>query len=50
IYVNNTQHGQCNIEIADKKPCDTKVKTSNSITALWRHFKIEHGYSGKTEQ
>ncbi|CAG8720319.1 25691_t:CDS:2, partial [Dentiscutata erythropus] len=50
IYVDNTRHGQCNVEMADKKPCDTKVKTGNSTTALWRHLKIEHGYSGKTEQ
>ncbi|CAG8591416.1 7994_t:CDS:2 [Dentiscutata heterogama] len=50
IYVDNIWHSQYNVEMANKKPCDTKVKTGNSTTALWKHLKIEYGYSGKTKQ
>ncbi|RIB15190.1 hypothetical protein C2G38_2039582 [Gigaspora rosea] len=34
----------------NKKPCDTKIKTSDSTTALWRHLKVVHGYSKMTAQ
>lgn len=36
--------------MADKKPCDTKIKTGDSTTALWRHLKIVHRYSKTTMQ
>ncbi|CAG8757281.1 16610_t:CDS:2 [Dentiscutata erythropus] len=45
IYLDKVRHGQCNIEMADKKPCDAKVKTGDSTTALWKHLKIVYGYS-----
>ncbi|CAG8677526.1 21477_t:CDS:2, partial [Gigaspora margarita] len=44
------RHGHGNVEIANKKPCDTKIKTGDSTTALWRHLKIAHGYSKTTMQ
>ncbi|CAG8835574.1 4104_t:CDS:2 [Gigaspora margarita] len=34
IYIDKVQHGWYNIEMADEKPCDTKIKTSDSTTAL----------------
>ncbi|CAG8803816.1 32537_t:CDS:2, partial [Gigaspora margarita] len=50
IYIDKIWHGQCNVEMADKKPCDTKIKTGDSTIALWRYLKIVHGYSKTTMQ
>ncbi|CAG8856599.1 4054_t:CDS:1, partial [Gigaspora margarita] len=50
IYIDKIWHSRCNVEMADKKPCDTKIKTADSTTALWRHLKIVHGYSKMTTQ
>ncbi|CAG8760382.1 26601_t:CDS:2, partial [Gigaspora margarita] len=50
IYIDKVWHGQCNIEMVDKKPSNTKTKTGDSTIALWRHLKIAHGYSKMTAQ
>ncbi|CAG8837242.1 32054_t:CDS:2, partial [Gigaspora margarita] len=50
IYIDKVRHSRYNIEIADKKPCDTKIKTGDSTTALWKHLKIAYGYSKMTAQ
>ncbi|CAG8822047.1 39642_t:CDS:2 [Gigaspora margarita] len=34
IYIDKVRHGRCNVEMADKKPCNTKIKTGNSTIAL----------------
>ncbi|CAG8784043.1 407_t:CDS:2, partial [Racocetra fulgida] len=34
VYINNARHGVCNIEIANEKPCNTKIKTGESTMAL----------------
>ncbi|CAG8750973.1 211_t:CDS:2, partial [Dentiscutata erythropus] len=34
VYIDNIQHGVCNVEMIDGKCCSTKVKTSDSMTVL----------------
>ncbi|CAG8851518.1 39449_t:CDS:2, partial [Gigaspora margarita] len=50
IYIDNIRHGVCNIEMVDGQACDTKVKTGDSTTGLWRHLNIEHGYTKNSVQ
>ncbi|CAG8728846.1 11632_t:CDS:2, partial [Cetraspora pellucida] len=50
VYIDNIRHGICNIELTGGKPCDTKVKTGELTTALWRHLKNVHGYSENRRQ
>ncbi|CAG8647003.1 45009_t:CDS:2 [Gigaspora margarita] len=45
VYIDNIRHSVCNIEMVDGKACDIKVKTDDSMTALWRHLNLEHGYT-----
>ncbi|CAG8833455.1 23366_t:CDS:2, partial [Gigaspora margarita] len=50
VYIDNIRHGVCNIEMVDGKACDIKVKTGDSMTALWRHLNLEHGYTKNSVQ
>ncbi|CAG8806127.1 35068_t:CDS:2 [Gigaspora margarita] len=36
--------------MANREACGTKVKTGDSMTALWRYLNIEHGYSKNKEK
>ncbi|CAG8842800.1 8647_t:CDS:2, partial [Gigaspora margarita] len=50
VYIDNIQHGVYNIEMVDRKACDIKVKTSDSIMALWRYLNLEHEYTKNSMQ
>ena len=44
--LDGVRYGVCVIETVEGKPCDEKVRTGDSTTALWRHLKVRHGFSG----
>jgi hypothetical protein len=45
--VGGVRYGTCLIETVEGKPCDMKIRTGTSTTALWRHLKVSHGFSDK---